>query len=104
MAVLGLVMLVDPSRRAAAQAVRGTVVDPSDRPVAGVLVLMLDSASNIAARALSNDRGEFHVASIRPGSYRLRTLRIGFRPVTSEPISVVAGDEVIRRLLLSGIA
>lgn len=87
---------------AGAQAVRGTVVDATDHPVSGVVVMMLDSASNVATRALSNARGEFRVAAARAGTYRLRTMRIGYRPTTSDPIALLSGGESERRIVLTG--
>ena len=86
-----------------AQTVRGVVVDVADRPVPGVVVLLLDSASQVAARALSNERGEFRVASPRPGTFHIRTFRIGFRPVTSPDVMLAPGGEVVNRLVLSGL-
>ncbi|HEX8942140.1 MAG TPA: carboxypeptidase-like regulatory domain-containing protein, partial [Gemmatimonadaceae bacterium] len=74
-----------------AQSIHGVVVDVGDRPVAGVVVLLMDSASRVTARALSNERGEFRVAGSLAGTYRLRTLRIGFRPALSEPVALAAG-------------
>jgi hypothetical protein len=85
------------------QSVRGVVVDLGDRPVPGVVVLLLDSVSHVTARALSNERGEFRVASSRPGTYHIRTLRIGFRPVTSAAIVLPTGAETAMRLALSGL-
>ena len=38
-----------------------------------------------------------------PGTYRLRTLRIGYRPVTSDPLVLAAGGEVTRRIVLSSV-
>ncbi|HEY5060377.1 MAG TPA: carboxypeptidase regulatory-like domain-containing protein [Gemmatimonadaceae bacterium] len=99
--VAGLVLVL--CGNAGAQTIRGTVVDPSDRPIAGVLVFMLDSASNVVARALSTERGDFQVAFARAGSYRLRTMRIGFRPSMSEPIRLRSGGEVTQRLTLSNV-
>jgi len=96
-----LLMLLPLAARA--QSVRGVVVDAGDRPVAGVVVLLLDSASQVTARALSNERGEFRIASSRPGSYRIRTLRIGFGPVMSEAVVLVSGGEIAKRLVLSGL-
>lgn len=91
------------SSLAFAQTIRGTVVDQTNRPVSGVLVLMLDSASNQVARSLSNERGEFRVASGQgAGSYRLRTLRIGFKPTLSDPIALFLGGEVERNVSLTG--
>ncbi|MGE5732901.1 MAG: carboxypeptidase regulatory-like domain-containing protein, partial [Gemmatimonas sp.] len=86
-----------------AQSVRGVVVDAGERPVPGVVVLLVDSASTVVARALSDERGEFRVAATRAGTYRLRTLRIGFRPVVSAPMAIAAGEQVTRRLVLTGL-
>lgn len=85
------------------QTVRGVVVDPTGAPVPGVVVLMIDAGSNAAARAPTNERGDYRVATPRPGTYRLHTLRIGFRPVSSEPISLASGQEVTQRIVLTGI-
>ena len=85
-----------------AQAVRGVVVDATDRPVPGVVVFMVDSTSGVIARALSNERGEFRVAAARAGTYRLRTMRIGYRPTTSDPIILLLGGEREKRVALSG--
>lgn len=91
------------AQTAAAQTIRGTVVDVTSRPVAGVLVVMEDSAANVVARSLSNERGEFRVATARAGTYRVKTLRIGYRPTSSDPIALLAGSDVQRRLTLSGV-
>ncbi|MDQ2668334.1 MAG: carboxypeptidase regulatory-like domain-containing protein [Gemmatimonadota bacterium] len=86
-----------------AQSIRGVVVDPAGDGVAGVVVTLLDSGTNTVGRALSNMRGEFRVGAPGPGTYRIRTLRIGFRPVTSAPVNLVSGGEVIQRIELSGV-
>lgn len=89
---------------ALAQVVRGVVVDPADVPVPGVVVQLMDAATNgAAARALTNERGEYRLAPPRPGTYQLHTLRIGFRPVSSEPIALRSGETVTRRLVLTGV-
>src|SRR5687768_2271261 len=88
---------------AGAQNVRGVVVDRADAPVAGVIVMLLDARSVVVARALTNERGEFRVGSSLPGSYRLRTLRIGFRPSTSALLALAAGEEATRRVTLADI-
>ena len=76
--VLSAALLSLAPLTARAQSVRGVVVDAGDRPVAGAVVLLLDSVSQVGARTLSNERGEFRVSAAQPGSYRIRTLRIGF--------------------------
>jgi len=103
-AVLAVVgALTHSAAAASAQSVRGVVVDGTEKPVPGVVVQLLDSASAINARALTNERGEFRVGATAPGSYRLRTLRIGYRPETSPALSLAAGQEVTRRLLFIGV-
>jgi hypothetical protein len=87
----------------AAQTVRGVVAGADNQPVSGVVVLLVDSASQIAARALSDARGSFVVATTRAGTYRIRTLRIGFRPVLSEPVELRAGGEITKQLVLSAV-
>lgn len=86
-----------------AQTVRGVVVDAGERPVPGVVVLLVDSVSQVAARALSDQRGEYRVTAPRAGTYRVRTLRIGYRPVLSAPLVLAAGGDVTRRLVLTGL-
>jgi hypothetical protein len=86
-----------------AQMVRGTVADRADNPVPGVVVLLVDSANTVTARSLSNERGEFHLAAGGAGTYRLRTMRIGFRSALSGPIALGAGETVTRRLVLAGV-
>jgi hypothetical protein len=88
---------------AGAQTVRGVVLDVADKPVAGVVVLLIDAASHEAARTLSNEKGEFRLVAPIAGTYRVRTLRIGYRPVTSDRIDVTGEDETPRRFMLSNV-
>jgi hypothetical protein len=64
---------------AAAQAIRGVVVDSASRqPIPGVVVSLLDSNAALLGRIITNQRGRFTVpsaSSIR----RLRIQRLGFR-------------------------
>ena len=85
------------------QTIRGVVVDQGDTPLAGVVMQLVDSASSVAGRALSNERGEFRIVAARAGTYRVRTMRIGYRPATSEAVVLLAGGEVTQRLVLTGI-
>ena len=96
-------LTVTPLLSAHAQAVRGTAVDEDSVPVSGVIVLLIDGAGRVTSRALTNDAGEFRVAGDAPGAYRLRTLRIGFRPIVSAPVMLASGEEVSRRIVLTGV-
>jgi hypothetical protein len=86
-----------------AQTVRGIVVDLTQTPVPGVVVQLMSANQGLAARALTNERGEFRLAAPAPGSYRLRTMRIGFRPTLSEVVVIAAGAEVVHTLTLAGV-
>ena len=90
-------------RRALALLALLSPVDASNAPVPGVVVTLQDSASRIAARGMTNGQGEFRLVATKPGTYRLRTLRIGFKPTVSEPRVLNAGAEVSIRVVLAGV-
>jgi hypothetical protein len=78
-----------------AQVVRGTVRRSTDAaPIIGVVVLLVDSAEIGRARGLSDANGNFTMRAPRPGSYRLRTLRIGFTATTGAPFTLRADTTV----------
>src|SRR4051812_17618662 len=81
-----------------AQVVRGTVSDATGAPVSGAVVQLLDSTAYVVSRQLSAERGTFRVAARTGGSYRLKTLRIGFAPTVSEPFVLTAGSEMTRNI------
>src|SRR4029078_6188688 len=93
---------------AGGQVVRGIVTDSTNRPISGVVVMLIDGASPSRARALSaargpistararavsDARGESRIAAPGAGTYSLRALRIGFRPPTTPPIELRVGGE-----------
>jgi hypothetical protein len=86
-----------------AQSVRGVVVDPTGSPVAGVVVQLTDRADRVISQSLSNERGEFRLSASSGGEYRMRTLRIGFRPTVSSPLSLVSGQELMHQLEVRAI-
>jgi hypothetical protein len=80
---LGLVALagvglVTPVPRAAGQAIRTTVSGAgTGQPIVGALVLLTDSLGREVGRLLTDQSGRVSFDP-RPGSYRLRVLRIGY--------------------------
>ena len=86
-----------------AQSIRGVIVDRADMPLAGVVILLIGNSGSTAARALSNERGEFRLATPSAGSYRLRTLRVGFLPFTSGPIMLLSDQELTQRFVLRDV-
>jgi len=89
---------------AAAQTVTGSVVDAGGVPVPGVVIQLLDSTSSAIARTISGARGEYRIVAPHPGTYRLHTLRIGFRPQTSAPFRLASAETRQTRLVLASAA
>lgn len=69
------------------------VEELSHRPVAGGLVQLLE-ASRIGGSAVTDEQGRFLLTGMTPGQYRLRLLRIGFRPWSPDSLVQVTGAEV----------
>jgi hypothetical protein len=99
--VLAAVLLCVIARVAVAQTVRGVVVAEGDRPLSGVVVLLVDAQAKEIARTLTDRTGDYRLVAPRPGNYRLRTLRIGFKSSLTDPITLAAGDDITRRLSVS---
>jgi hypothetical protein len=89
---------------ASAQSIRGVVVDSAGRsPVPGVVLLLLDQSGQVDGRALSNERGEYRLSGRSAGDYRVRTLRIGFRPMISDLLTLRVGGEIDHDFVLAGV-
>jgi hypothetical protein len=86
------------------QVVSGVVTERiSGLRVANVIVALLDSAGSQVSHSLTNERGEYRLAGRLAGSYRLRTLRVGFLPTTSQPFPLDVGTSIERNVVLAGI-
>lgn len=66
-----------------AQTVSGTV-RAGGIAVPGVLVSLVDSRDSIVTRSLTDPSGRYRLMTPVAGTYRVRTLRIGFRPAMSD--------------------
>lgn len=103
-AVVGILILALLPAVGNAQAVRGTAIDGgTSAPLPGVVVLLIDSAGSTVARALTGERGEYRLAAAVAGTYRVRTLRIGFRSSMSDAIVLAVGQDVSQPMLLAGV-
>jgi hypothetical protein len=87
-----------------AQMIQGIVTDAGDKPVPGVVLILLDSASHQVGRALSADGGEFRLLAPHAGTFRVRSTRIGFRPLLSAPMVLTQGETLRPRLVISKFA
>src|SRR5688572_10456783 len=86
-----------------AQIVRGEIRDRiTGRSVSGAIVLLLDGADRTVAQVLTDTSGRYQLVSPAAGAFRVRALRIGFRPATSQPFTLAQGAELALQLLVSG--
>jgi len=60
-------------------------------PLAGVVVQLVGPGGRLAAVGSSSQSGRVALGPVTAGSYRLRVLRIGFRPWTSDQIELTDG-------------
>ncbi len=80
---------------AAAQSVRGLLTDSVSRtPIAGAFLTLIDDQGVERARAMTNALGEFTLNASAAGTYRVRSKRIGFRPLVSAALALRAGDVI----------
>jgi len=85
--LLWLALAIVCTRTLAAQTVRGQLVDSISRtPLHGAFLTLVDAEGRERGRAITDAAGEFVVQAPAPGTYRLRSKRIGFRPFVSAPL------------------
>jgi hypothetical protein len=78
----------------------GTVLDPSDRPVAGATAKLTGKASPVTMTSVSNDAGLFRFQALPTGVYTLVVERDGFKQYRLEDFELVSGQEVARSIKL----
>lgn len=74
--------------RVAAQSVRIRVVTDAGPPVAGAIVKLLDRSDAVLRSGLSDEQGRLTLRAPRGGVFRVRADRIGFRGLSSLPITI----------------
>lgn len=71
---------------AAAQTLRGAVTDAGGRPMAGVVVALLDPSAREVARVLSTERGEYRLMA--PAAGRAVSGASRSRPISDSAASI----------------
>jgi hypothetical protein len=101
-----LVALLSLSAPAAlmGQTVSGHLLEPgSSRPIAGALVVLLDSSGKEVAGALTDASGAYTVRAPGSGSFRLRAQRVAYQSVVSPAFELRDGQTVSRDLVAATI-
>src|SRR5947209_7768123 len=60
--------------------VRGSVVDPQRRPVAGARIHLVSTETGAERDVAANANGLYEIAGVQPGSYELTVESSGFQP------------------------
>ncbi len=94
--VLGAFFLVLPDGAAAqAGAILGEIVDVSSgRAVSQAQVTLTAAGGAVGVRTTTGMLGSFVIRGVQPGRYALEVKRIGYEPLRSDSVWVVAGDTV----------
>src|SRR5271163_1154581 len=82
-------------------ALRGEVQDASGARVAGARIAVQSAGSSITREAVANDRGEFRIEGLLPGSYHVSVTAKGFAEATADvniAVSVVRDIAVLLKL------
>jgi Carboxypeptidase regulatory-like domain/TonB dependent receptor len=86
-------------------AIRGAVLDPSGRSIAGVSVALVNDATGVHFEQTSDLRGRFTFELLPPGDYTARVTADGMSPQLSPGIHVAIGGEteISFKLVLAGV-
>jgi hypothetical protein len=60
-------------------ALSGTITDPTGAVISGATVVATNSAAEIVRNATTDNRGQFRIAGLVPGSYRIEAQAVGFQ-------------------------
>jgi hypothetical protein len=76
---------------------RGTVNDPTGALVPGADIVITEAATNVEARRLTSDaNGNYEAPGLKPGTYRVRVEKTGFRNFVADGLLLDAGQ--VRRV------
>jgi hypothetical protein len=96
-AVLALSLAGGVSAQSPLSTIRGVVTDTSNAVVPGVGVVVTEAGARVPARSVvSDDRGEFDIRDLKPGTYRLTAELAGFKSFVVDGIVLDSGQ--VRRI------
>ncbi len=72
----------------------GTVLDPSDKPIANAGVTLHDVGHNVRIAASTNAAGRYVFRSLRPGDYELEIVSNGFESFIRSGIAIDVGADL----------
>lgn len=70
----------------------GTVSDPTNALIPGVLVTATNTDTSVSTTSLTNESGNYNFVTLLPGPYKLNATLAGFQPANVEKITLGTGD------------
>src|SRR5689334_12448280 len=74
--------------------IRGTVTDPNGAVIPNAAVQVTDKATGISRDVTTDSDGNYEVAALKPGIYKISVTATGFK--TTEMDAVLKGSDVVR--------
>jgi len=97
LSIVALLCVVAAFAQADRATIRGTATDQTGGIVPKAEITALELATNTVARTVStDDAGNYEIADLKPGSYRLKADAAGFKSFVAENLLVVAAQ--VRRV------
>ncbi|MBZ5560206.1 MAG: carboxypeptidase-like regulatory domain-containing protein [Acidobacteriia bacterium] len=105
-AVLIAFLLAAPAAYAQQASVIGVVADQSKAVLPGVTVTLTDIASGVSFSAVSDDKGEYRLLNVPPGTYKVQAELAGFATVVLDKVEFLVGQHatIPFTLRLAGVA
>jgi hypothetical protein len=76
--------------------IRGTVFDATRSVVPGADVIATEINTNLQRQTVSDDNGNFELADVRPGLYRVSVALVGFKTFVADQVQLETGQ--VRRI------
>ncbi|MFL6299576.1 MAG: carboxypeptidase-like regulatory domain-containing protein [Terriglobales bacterium] len=99
--VLALSALTTMSAASDNSVISGTVRDAAGVPQMGAVVEVL--GVNTALKSVTDDHGQYHIANLLPGIYRVKVSALSFLPSLREGVTIKSGSNLIINLTLNTI-
>src|ERR1700739_2113805 len=100
-ALLAFSMVCSAAWGQATTSVRGTVVDPSGKAVAGANVLLANSESKTERTTTTGEQGAYQFLFVPPGIYKLAVTAPGFRPYEGTDLQLLVNTPATANVQLS---
>jgi hypothetical protein len=84
-------LLVAQAQRAI---ILGRALDPNGGAIPGVEVKVIQKSTNVARTTLTNERGNYEVPGLFPGTYRIEAVRQGFKTSITDDVPVESAQRV----------